>query len=155
MRQFLGSNLEQVVKKDVVEVEDKGKIEVAGPLSKYFTNLLHERLAKKHKSDVITPTLESFTDPVVLAQHLLEQAKERRPNQNPLTVYAFDKTNLTDQQFVEASALGTQVDNVNDYYVVAVPALEPSMESINTTSNKRKLHSLEALVIKLGGRYAG
>lgn len=155
MRQFLGSNLEQVVKKDVVEVEDKGKIEVAGPLSKYFTNLLHERLAKKHKSDVITPTLESFTDPVVLAQHLLEQVKERRPNQNPLTVYAFDKTNLTDQQFVEASALGTQVDNVNDYYVVAVPALEPSMESINTTSNKRKLHSLEALVIKLGGHYAG
>lgn len=155
MRQFLGSNLEQVVKKDVVEVEDKGKIEVAGPLSKYFTNLLHERLAKKHKSDVITPTLESFTDPVVLAQHLLEQAKERRPNQNPLTVYAFDKTNLTDQQFVEASALGTQVDNVNNYYVVAVPALEPSMESINTTSNKRKLHSLEALVIKLGGHYAG
>lgn len=155
MRQFLGSNLEQVVKKDVVEVKDKGKIEVAGPLSKYFTNLLHERLAKKHKSDVITPTLESFTDPVVLAQHLLKQAKERKPNQNPLTVYAFDKTNLTDQQFVEASALGTQVDNVNDYYVVAVPALEPSMESINTTSNKRKLHSLEALVIKLGGHYAG
>ena len=155
MRQFLGSNLEQVVKKDVVEVEDKGKIEVAGPLSKYFTNLLHERLAKKHKSDVITPTLESFTDPAVLAQHLLEQAKERRPNQNPLTVYAFDKTNLTDQQFVEASALGTQVDSVNDYYVVAVPSLEPSMESINTTSNKRKLHSLEALVIKLGGHYAG
>lgn len=71
MRQFLGSNLEQVVKKDVVEVEDKGKIEVAGPLSKYFTNLLHEHLAKKHKSDVITPTLESFTDPVVLAQVLI------------------------------------------------------------------------------------
>ena len=149
MRQFLGNRLEQFVKTQ--EVDTSGQtIKVAGPLSDAFTVALNKAL-KKDPSEDITPVVESFTDPNVVADYLVEQAKSRKANGNPLTVYAFDRNSLDAEHTIEATTLATQTEP-EDFYLAELPSANASLESYNKQHN-RHVHCLEALVNRLGATY--
>lgn len=152
MRNFLGRHLEEVFDNSQ-EVETEGRnIIVTGPLSEAFTQALQLELNKKEGE--VTPVVESFTDPKVIAKLLKEEAEnKKRGTVNPMTVYAFDRSDINQDTIVEAALTAAQAKDTDDFYVVSDQTKEDKSRPRFEVEYYEK--ALEAIVEKMGGHYIG
>lgn len=155
MKAFLGRRLEDVVEKKEVETEGR-TILVTGPLSEAFTKALNESLRKD--TNEVTPVVESFTDPRVLAKMFIDEAvTNAKATVNPISVYAFDKKAINDGVIVNAAIAAATAPDLDDFYVIADytdnPVTPPATEYMTHSKAVILNSALEAIVIKMGGHY--
>ena len=145
MRNFLGTRLESILKEKEV-LEEGTRIKVVGPLSNVFTEALNEQLARKENE--VVPVVESFTDPVVIAEYL----KSKQPKAKPanVTVYAYSDSNITDRDFVDVSAAIATADSPEEVIVCGVDC---PAEGVASHRQAIMREAFEKMVAALGAKH--
>lgn len=158
MREFLGKYLQAAMpdEDNENEVEVNGQtVKVVGPLSDAFTEALNEELKKDRDNgdDDPVPVLESFTDPAMVAQYIVQRINNQSTKANPLVLYTFDRNHLDEKVIVDAAkqmATGKrEIIVVMDY--TGDKAVSSSDRTQSPGEYKYLESALESIVEALGG----
>lgn len=144
MRKFLGQHLSEVTEPKEVEVEGK-KIYITGPLSEVFTKALNIELSKSNKK---SPTMESFTDPAVLARYIVSRMANNNTKDNPLLLYTFDKKDISNKVIVDAALAKTDFPDAE--FIVIADFTGEAGQRLNA-EHSQYYTALESIIENMGG----